>query len=403
MWAGAFRAGIGRHRWAGPFRAGIDRTNRVPADDVSALRSRAVRDGVSGARDGPQQRRPQPAGLQPVHRHALLREQLSVQGPPLQLVPVREQRALRLHDERPAGSDGAQPGCRGALARRDGEVQPLHAADPGGQAPRARRAPRGARRRHQDRLSAGVSGGGDRLRRSQRPPESNRTTRSRRALVSRPRRARHPTERVVSGEGPESGGDGSVMITTTAAVSRWNAVDRSPNADETWLEGELSPHRIADDIARPLENRPTAGWWASLAASVAALALGVGMVTYQIAVGIGVWGLNNAVGWAFDITNFVFWIGIGHAGTLISAILLLFRQSWRTSVNRSAEAMTIFAVMCAALFPLIHMGRPWLAFWVLPYPNGRGSLWVNFRSPLLWDVFAINTYLTVSAVFWFLG
>ena len=193
------------------------------------------------------------------------------------------------------------------------------------------------------------------------------------------------------------------MMTTTAARSPWSEVERSPIADETWLEGELSPHRIADDIARPLENRPTAGWWASLAASVAALALGVGMVTYQIAVGIGVWGLNNAVGWAFDITNFVFWIGIGHAGTLISAILLLFRQSWRTSVNRSAEAMTIFAVMCAAMFPLIHMGRPWLAFWVLPYPNGRGPLWVNFRSPLLWDVFAINTYLIVSAVFWFLG
>jgi molybdopterin-containing oxidoreductase family membrane subunit len=98
--------------------------------------------------------------------------------------------------------------------------------------------------------------------------------------------------------------------------------------------------------------------------------------------GIGIWGLNRTVGWAFDITNFVFWIGIGHAGTLISAILLLFRQQWRTSINRSAEAMTIFAVMCAALFPLIHMGRPWLAFFVLPYPNSRGPLWVNFRSPL---------------------
>jgi molybdopterin-containing oxidoreductase family membrane subunit len=137
--------------------------------------------------------------------------------------------------------------------------------------------------------------------------------------------------------------------------------------------------------------------------SLAALAVGVAMVAYQIAVGVGVWGLNNSVGWAFDITNFVFWIGIGHAGTLISAILLLFRQRWRTSINRSAEAMTIFAVLCAAIFPLIHMGRPWLAFWILPYPNSRGPLWVNFRSPLLWDVFAINTYLLVSLVFWYLG
>jgi molybdopterin-containing oxidoreductase family membrane subunit len=133
------------------------------------------------------------------------------------------------------------------------------------------------------------------------------------------------------------------------------------------------------------------------------LLVGVAAVWYQITVGIGTWGLNSTVGWAFDITNFVFWVGIGHAGTLISAILLLFRQSWRNSVNRSAEAMTIFAVMCAGLFPLIHMGRPWLFFWVLPYPNTRGSLWINFRSPLVWDFFAIGTYFTVSLVFWYVG
>ena len=170
-----------------------------------------------------------------------------------------------------------------------------------------------------------------------------------------------------------------------------------------WLDGWPSLREITDDIARPLDGRPSAAWVACTAVSVTALAIGVGCVSYQIATGIGVWGLNKSVGWAFDITNFVFWIGIGHAGTLISAILLLFRQRWRMSINRSAEAMTIFAVLCAALFPLIHMGRPWLAFWVLPYPNFRGPLWVNFRSPLLWDVFAINTYLTISVVFWYLG
>jgi molybdopterin-containing oxidoreductase family membrane subunit len=165
-----------------------------------------------------------------------------------------------------------------------------------------------------------------------------------------------------------------------------------------------SPLReITDDVMRPLVTRPGAGWWACFAVSTIALAIGVAMVAYEIATGIGVWGLNRTVGWAFDITNFVFWIGIGHAGTLISAILLLFRQQWRTAISRSAEAMTIFAVQCAAIFPLIHMGRPWLAFWVVPYPNSRGSLWVNFRSPLLWDVFAINTYLTISLVFWYLG
>src|SRR5471032_2830247 len=126
-------------------------------------------------------------------------------------------------------------------------------------------------------------------------------------------------------------------------------------------------------------------------------------VGYLFFKGIGIWGLNNSVGWAFDITNFVFWVGIGHAGTLISAILLLFRQQWRNSINRSAEAMTIFAVMCSGMFPLIHMGRPWDAFFVFPYPNQRGPLWVNFRSPLVWDVVAISTYLTISLVFWYLG
>jgi len=160
---------------------------------------------------------------------------------------------------------------------------------------------------------------------------------------------------------------------------------------------------ITEEIAAPLWRRPSASFWALFAVSSSALLLGLGCVTYEIANGIGTWGLNRTIGWAFDITNFVFWVGIGHAGTLISAILFLFRQKWRTSINRSAEAMTLFAVICAAMFPLIHMGRPWLAFWMFPYPNSRGPLWVNFRSPLLWDVFAISTYFICSAVFWYLG
>jgi Ni/Fe-hydrogenase subunit HybB-like protein len=170
-----------------------------------------------------------------------------------------------------------------------------------------------------------------------------------------------------------------------------------------WVEGRPTLAQITDDVSRPLSAVPGPGWFACFAASSLALLIGVTCVSYQIATGIGTWGLNKSVGWAFDITNFVFWIGIGHAGTLISAILLLFRQKWRTSINRSAEAMTIFAVMCAAMFPLIHMGRPWVFFYTMPYPNLRGPLWVNFRSPLLWDVFAINTYLTISLVFWYLG
>ena len=172
-----------------------------------------------------------------------------------------------------------------------------------------------------------------------------------------------------------------------------------------WIAGPPpSPGEITDDIARPLEARPGRGWWICLGISLTALMGLVWAVGTLFLRGIGIWGLNNSVGWAFDITNFVFWIGIGHAGTLISAILLLFRQKWRMSINRSAEAMTIFAVMCAGMFPLIHMGRPWDAFFIFPYfPNQRGPLWVNFRSPLVWDVFAISTYLTISLVFWYLG
>jgi Ni/Fe-hydrogenase subunit HybB-like protein len=169
------------------------------------------------------------------------------------------------------------------------------------------------------------------------------------------------------------------------------------------INGHKTLADVTQDICAPMDCRPTALWWGAFSAALLALLVGVVAVWYQIATGIGTWGLNKTVGWAFDITNFVFWVGIGHAGTLISAVLLLFRQRWRTAVNRSAEAMTLFAVMCAGIFPLIHMGRPWLAYWMAPYPNTRGPLWVNFKSPLLWDVFAISTYLAISAVFWYVG
>lgn len=169
------------------------------------------------------------------------------------------------------------------------------------------------------------------------------------------------------------------------------------------IEGNKALPQVTRDVFAPMEARPTALWFVSFAVALVLLAVGTAAVAYQIATGVGTWGLNRTVGWAFDITNFVFWIGIGHAGTLISAILFLFRQRWRTSVNRAAEAMTIFAVMCAGIFPIIHTGRPWFAYWMLPYPNFRGPLWVNFRSPLVWDFFAISTYFTVSLMFWYIG
>lgn len=170
------------------------------------------------------------------------------------------------------------------------------------------------------------------------------------------------------------------------------------------VQGGMNYHDVTETVLKPLESKPNKLWLLSLGLSSIALAIGLYCLGYTLFVGIGAWGLEKTIGWAFDITNFVFWVGIGHAGTLISAILLLFRQTWRNSINRSAEAMTIFAVICAALFPFIHMGRPWLgAFWVFPIPNTRGPLWVNFNSPLLWDVFAISTYFSVSLVFWYLG
>ncbi|MFM7217075.1 MAG: NrfD/PsrC family molybdoenzyme membrane anchor subunit [Bacteroidota bacterium] len=167
--------------------------------------------------------------------------------------------------------------------------------------------------------------------------------------------------------------------------------------------GNKSYHQMTEEICRPIEGKANKYWWASFIISATAMFWGIICLSYTIGNGIGSWGANKTVGWAWDITNFVWWIGIGHAGTLISAVLLLFRQRWRMSINRSAEAMTIFAVVCAGLFPLFHTGRPWLDYWMLPLPNQFGSLWVNFNSPLLWDVFAISTYFSVSLVFWYLG
>ena len=172
---------------------------------------------------------------------------------------------------------------------------------------------------------------------------------------------------------------------------------------EPLVLGQKTYTQVTDDIVRPIFSAPTKQWLAAITLSGLFLMLGVVLIHYTIFFGIGTWGLNSTVNWAWDITNFVFWVGIGHAGTLISAVLLLFRQKWRMSINRAAEAMTIFAVICAALFPGIHMGRIWVSFWVLPLPNTHGSLWVNFNSPLLWDVFAISTYFTVSLVFWYVG
>jgi Ni/Fe-hydrogenase subunit HybB-like protein len=152
-----------------------------------------------------------------------------------------------------------------------------------------------------------------------------------------------------------------------------------------------------------LRRRTPLGWFLGVSVSAALMLMLFFSLAWLLARGVGIWGINVPVAWGFDIINFVWWIGIGHAGTLISAILLLLRQPWRTSINRFAEAMTLFAVACAGIYPLFHTGRPWLAcYWLLPYPNTMG-VWTQFRSPLIWDVFAVGTYATVSALFWFVG
>ena len=159
---------------------------------------------------------------------------------------------------------------------------------------------------------------------------------------------------------------------------------------------------LSDRIAGIVEGPTPTWWWIAFVPSFILMLVCFSCVAYLISTGVGVWGLMIPVAWAWDITNFVFWIGIGHAGTLISAILFLLRQRWRTSINRAAEAMTIFAVICAMLFPLIHIGRIWYGWWLLPLPNSN-SIWPQFRSPLLWDVFAVSTYFTVSLLFWYMG
>jgi Ni/Fe-hydrogenase subunit HybB-like protein len=183
--------------------------------------------------------------------------------------------------------------------------------------------------------------------------------------------------------------------------------------EQVGTETTISPHpvvapghttaSVTDKISTITLSRRTPLWW-FVGAGISFMLAMMLMLTigHLVVTGIGIWGNNVPVGWAFDIINFVWWIGIGHAGTLISAILLLLRQEWRTSINRFAEAMTLFAVACAGLYPLLHTGRPWLAYWLLPYPNTM-DMWPQFRSPLIWDVFAVSTYATVSALFWFVG
>src|SRR5678815_5316277 len=179
----------------------------------------------------------------------------------------------------------------------------------------------------------------------------------------------------------------------------------APEYDKWYEEpkGENDFAKITDAVCRVVEvPRPPLGWYVAFAVALGMLGMLGLSLSYLVWMGIGIWGTLHPVMWAWPIVNFVFWVGIGHAGTLISAILFLLRQTWRTAINRAAEAMTIFAVICALLFPGIHIGRPWLPYWMFPIPN-QMEMWPQFRSPLEWDVFAVGTYFTVSLLFWYMG
>ena len=178
--------------------------------------------------------------------------------------------------------------------------------------------------------------------------------------------------------------------------------DRNITLDPPLIEGNPSFHTVTDTISGIVEAKTTKAWYIAISITGGITLMLGGLIMYLFMYGTGVWGLQMPVAWAWDITNFVFWVGIGHAGTLISAVLFLLRQKWRTSINRFAEAMTIFAVICALMFPSIHVGRPWALHFFIPVPNQMG-VWPNFRSPLLWDFFAVGTYFTVSLLFWYLG
>jgi len=185
-------------------------------------------------------------------------------------------------------------------------------------------------------------------------------------------------------------------------VSTTTDIEYSPAQEEPLLRGNHTFDSITQTISRIAESKVSRWWYVAISVSGSMMLLLFGAIGYLVWEGIGIWGVNNPVGWGWAIINFVFWVGIGHAGTLISAILFLLRQRWRTSINRFAEAMTLMAVMCALIFPGIHVGRIWVAYFMFPLPNQMG-VWPNFRSPLLWDVFAVGTYFVASLLFWYVG
>src|SRR6266566_6381861 len=333
------------------------------------MRAGAVRARVPGVCRLPHPRRPQRPGLQSLRRHALLRQQLPVQGALLQLAQLRGAGG-RVGGVAVAARLAAQPRRDGAREGCDGEVHLLRAAHPRGPERGASRGPHRTGRRDRAGVRAVVPLGGHRVRRPARQDVARRPAGGGPARLPRVRGAQHQTgdhvprprraRRSGEGGGGRGGGDVRTMPETTT-----RAPERTP--------APMSSDSVTRTIPRTLGN-PGRGYYALLGSAVTLLAIGILCLLYLLRFGLGLAGYSMPTYWAVYITCFVFWVGIAHSGTLISAILFLFRSGWRTAVYRVAEVMTVFAVMTAGLFPLIHIGRQWFFYWLIPYPNERG-LW----------------------------
>src|SRR5262249_28848890 len=284
-----------------------------------------------------------------------------------------------------------QPRRDDPLPRRDGKVHLLRAAHQRRQDRRAPLRHRGDQGRHDhDLLPAGVPAAGHHVRGSQRSQEQGRPAQGRRALLRAARGDQRPAAHDVSGADPQpEPGDGVAMADAESTAPQEEVLSTSLEQPSTRAPLVLKAkdlHEITDNVAVIVEAKTPKPWLFITALTGSLLLIMLGSLTKLVLTGLGLWGINNTIAWAWDITGFVFWIGIGHAGTLISAILYLLRQRWRTSINRAAEAMTLFAVLAALIYPTFHVGRVWFLYWVFPIPN-QMSIWPNFRSPLLWDVF----------------
>src|SRR6266568_3392944 len=364
----------------------------LSARSVSAVRERALRAGLPGGRHGAQRRRLERYGLQPLHRGALLLEQLPLQSAPLQLPALPGLGDAATQASAQSGSHRAQP-------RGHGKVHLLRAAHQYRTHRSGKTEPPDPRRRDRHGVRTGLSHPSHHFRQRQRSGKPRSQIESTAAqLLDSCGTEYAPAYHISRGGAQSEPRVGEGMSAGQPPLDSPEIRRLTPVLGPGYTYGS-----VTDKISAIVLTRPTSlGWFVGFAIAFSLMGLMTVAIAWLVIKGTGIWGINIPIGWGFAIVNFVWLIGIGHAGTLISAILFLLNQKWRTSINRFAEAMTLFAVACAGIFPLIHTGRPWMAFYMFPYPSTMG-IWPQFRSPIIWDVFAVSTYGTVSLMFWFVG